>query len=112
MIQRIQTVYLLVAAILVLVSLFLRLQWIDAMLGLSGALSLYTVFLYAKRSLQARLCLANIVLLLVWYVALAALEGQLGLVEVLPMAAAIFVFLARKGVLADEKMVRAADRLR
>jgi hypothetical protein len=40
------------------------------------------------------------------------LEGEASLVESLPMVAVILIFLARKGILDDEKLVRAADRIR
>jgi hypothetical protein len=40
------------------------------------------------------------------------LEGRVGTVEGLPMVNAILIFLARKGILDDEKLVRAADRIR
>jgi len=55
---------------------------------------------------------------LAWYIALAVLihQGkfpeQLPITATLPLMAAIFCFLARKGVLADEKKVRDADRIR
>jgi len=35
-----------------------------------------------------------------------------GTVEALPMVNAILIFLARKGILDDEKLVRSADRIR
>ena len=112
MIQRKQTLFLLLAAILVLVCLFLRLEWIDVLLAVSAALSSYTIFQYNRRIVQARLCLVGMFVILAWYVGLAVLEGVAGVTESLPMVAVILIFLARKGILDDEKLVRSADRIR
>jgi 4-hydroxybenzoate polyprenyltransferase len=112
MIQRKQTVFLLLAAVLAIVCLVVRLQWIDVLQGLSAVLSVYTIFQYRQRLRQARLCLAGLFVVLAWYIGVAALEGKVGTVEVLPMVNAILIFMARKGILDDEKLVRAADRIR
>ena len=112
MIQRKQTVFLLLAAILAVVCLVVRLQWIDVVQGLSAVLSVYTIFLYKKRPLQARLCLAGVALVFVWYVLLAVYQGYIETIDCLPMVNAILIILARRGILADEKLVRAADRIR
>jgi hypothetical protein len=112
MIQRKQTVFLLLACILALVCFFMRLQWIDALQVVSAALSAYTIFLYRRRVVQARFCLAGLFVIFAWYIGIAVLEGVAGFVESLPMVNAILIFLARKGILDDEKLVRAADRIR
>ena len=112
MIQRKQTVFLLVACILALVCFFLRMQWIDAFLVVSALLSAYTIFQYRRRIVQARLCLAGLFVVFAWYIGIAVLEGKVGTVEALPMVDAILIFMARKGILDDEKLVRAADRIR
>jgi membrane associated rhomboid family serine protease len=112
MIQRKQTVFLLLACIVALVCLFMRLQWLDALQAVSAVLSAYTIFQFRRRILQARLCLAGLFVIFAWYIGLAVLEGRVGTVEGLPMVNAILIFLARKGILDDEKLVRAADRIR
>ncbi len=113
MIQRKQTLFLLLAAILVLVCFFVRLfHWVDVLLAASAALSAYTIFQYRRRIVQARLCLAGLFVLIAWYIGVAAVEGEAGIAESLPMVAVILIFLARKGILDDEKLVRAADRIR
>ena len=112
MIQRKQTVFLLLACIVALVCLFMRLQWLDALQAVSAVLSAYTIFQFRRRILQARLCLAGLFVIFAWYIGLAVLEGRVGIVEGLPMVNAILIFLARKGILDDEKLVRAADRIR
>jgi len=112
MIQRIQTVFLLLAAILAVVCLVVRWQWIDIVQGLSAVLSLYTIFIYKQRLRQARLCLAGLFLIFVWYILLAVYQGFVTTIDALPMVNAILIFLARNRILADEKLVRAADRIR
>ena len=112
MIQRKQTVFLLLACILAVVCFFLRMQWIDALQLVSALLSAFTIFQYHRRIMQARLCLAGLFVVFVWYIGVAVLEGRAGTVEALPMVNAILIFMARKGILDDEKLVRAADRIR
>lgn len=112
MIQRKQTVFLLLAAILALVCFFVRLQWIDVLQIVSASLSGYTIFQYRQRIRQAWLCIAGIFVIFAWYIGLAVLEGKVDIVEGLPMVNAILIFMARKGILDDEKLVRAADRIR
>jgi hypothetical protein len=116
MIQRKQTVFLLIAVILGMVHFQ---TW--ALFGiqmLASAISLIAIFLFRRRPLQATLCLAAILVNIVWYIVLAVLIQQgllsesLPLTASLPIIAAILCLLARRGVIADEKLVRAADRLR
>ena len=116
MIQRKQTLFLLVAVILGMVHFLAWPLFVVQMLA--SALSLYAIFLFKRRKTQAALCLACIFINLVWYVVLAVLiqRGQcsesLPYTVALPLCAAILCFLARKGILDDEKLVRAADRIR
>ena len=116
MIQRKQTLFLLVAAILGLV---FWLSWpLFVIQAFASVLSLYTIFIYKKRPLQAKLCLVTILIHFAWYIALAALIHQgkadqnLPIVACFPLIAAILCFMARKAILADERLVRAADRIR
>ena len=94
------------------------------LLAVSTALSLVTIFLYKKRKLQLSLCATNLLFSVLWYIDYALLSFGMvtvpeveGNVEVkfaacLPLIAIIMVVLARKGVADDEKLVRAADRIR
>jgi hypothetical protein len=116
MIQRKQTVFLLIAVILGMVHLQ---AWsLFAVQMLASAISLIAIFLFKRRPLQAKLCLAAIGINFAWYVVLAVLIQQgsqstaLPLTASFPIVAAIFCLLARRGIIADEKLVRAADRLR
>ncbi len=98
MIQRKQTLFLLVAAILGLV---FWLSWpLFVIQAFASVLSLYTIFIYKKRPLQAKLCLVTILI------------HFLSIVACFPLIAAILCFMARKAILADERLVRAADRIR
>lgn len=88
---------------------------------LSTTLSACTIFLYKRRPLQARLCMVNIFIMVLWYVSMIVVSKQLApdavnfrleIASSFPAVIAILLFMARKGVLADERLVRAADRIR
>ena len=90
-------------------------------LAIPAVVALVAIFLFKNRKLQARLCSFNLLLLLVWmalfayykYFQLTA-NGELQQTwsSVLPFVAAVFNYLAYKGIKADERLVRAADRIR
>lgn len=91
------------------------------LMSLSGLLSIVTVFLYRNRMLQSKLCVCNIFLSLVWYVVYAVLIKKVATPDLtfhvsfalcLPMVSILLNLMARKGILNDEKLVRAADRIR
>ena len=76
---------------------------------------------FRNRQRQAKLCVVNILLLVVWYALAAFYALHIGfrdytfhpnVVICFPFVAMIFYWMARKGVIADEKLVRAADRIR
>ena len=90
-------------------------------LAMSAALSLGTIFLYNNRKLQSKFCVCNLFLLIAWYIVLGVtarntspvdFSFNLAFAACLPAIAAILVFMARAGVIHDEKLVRAADRIR
>lgn len=77
------------------------------------------ILLYHHRMAQAKLCAVNMFLIVAWYVyAVVKVTGVDGMsfrpcfAFCLPLIAEIFWFMARKGVISDEKLVRAADRIR
>jgi peptidoglycan/LPS O-acetylase OafA/YrhL len=82
-----------------------------------GALALLIIFLYKDRKMQLRLCIAGIlltILLLVLYF-LATKDfskGTYNLGALLPAAVIVLFFLAARSISADEKMVKDSDRLR
>jgi O-antigen/teichoic acid export membrane protein len=119
MIQRKQTIFLLLAAVIYAVAIpaLTSHSWLIAgILAVPALLSLATIFDYRRRPRQARLCIVTMAVTLLWYVLLAAV-GQvpaeaLDISVCFPLVALILVLMARKSILADEKLVRAADRLR
>lgn len=83
-------------------------------------LSIYTIFAYKNRKLQMKLCVVNMILLVIWYVLLVFIvmikfDGnslKIGWEPFLPLVAFILIYLAHQGIAADERLVRAADRIR
>jgi hypothetical protein len=150
MIQRKQTVFLLLALLALIACLCLPIGavepkgmgvstvWYNAGLAtgqgfqvhpilfvdlvLTGALSLTAIFLYRRRQMQAHLCTAGVVLCVVWYAFYAAVvytgrilpEGTFHpqFAVCLPLVAIILLLMARRGIMADEKLVRSMDRIR
>jgi len=154
MIQRIQTLLLLVAFLLVMACLMgplgtfvnegltearmfnlwltkadgahdLRVAPLFCLLVLSATMQLFAVFMYKHRPTQARLCLLATVPLVLWHLlwvayAFAGVAGMGAAAVyhpawgrcVLPLLSCIFTLWARRRVLADERLVRAADRIR
>lgn len=133
MIQRIQSIYLLLAAIFLFVTLFLPLGNINGesvnvltniyttvLSILSGGIALIAIFLFNNRKLQIKvirglilLCIATILSIAVFQYALPnPLTAVSYLPYITPAVATIFSILALKGVKADERLVRSMDRLR
>lgn len=97
-----------------------------AVLVLTAAVGLCNIFLYRNRKLQARINLFNMFMILGWYVLYAVYSQTLGhavhdivsvkfhasIAAAFPLLAVILYTMARRAILADEKLVRAADRIR
>ncbi len=149
MIQRKQTVFLLLALAVIIVCLCLPLGAIEPKgmgasalfynvglyvnggyqihpvlfvdLVIVGALTLVCIPLFKKRKMQMRICVANILLTLVWYgyYAFSVLHAFQGMgtfhplfAGCLPLVALILFVLAYRGIKADEELVRSMDRIR
>lgn len=155
MIQRIQTVYLLI--IVILSSLTLSLPMVSFMpkdidlqplyelkqMNLVGTgdvysnlttwtlfvltlcipiVALITIFLYKKRTLQISLTVANMILMVGYYVLLAIAiwsisdrlnaDWHLHFTVIFPLINIILAYLALRGIAKDEALVRSLDRLR
>jgi len=136
MIQRIQTIYLFLAALVSLVlPAFISLYSNEAgdpvfvgddsialtLFSASGILSLATIFLYAKRQNQFVIGRLNIILnfallgVLVYHSQLlsggtAVLEKGIGMV--LPLISIVLIVMANKAIKRDEDLVKSVDRLR
>lgn len=149
MIQRKQTIFLLLALIATVVCLLSRIGHFEpvgmgtdaimynmyvrgakegmmvfplmVVLLLTCPLILWAVFAYKNRKFQARLCLWTAFLDVVWYALYAVYGYVIGMENttfhieqpvILPFLSIIMLLLARRGILADERLVRAADRIR
>lgn len=136
MIQRIQTIYLVVSA-LVMGALFL---WFPAVLGKDGsvvmerneplvfgmifvsiALAIISILSFKKRQLQFVLnrlnIISNFVLLGVFVYRLLTLSGETivsekGIGVLFPIISIVFLVLANKAIKRDEDLVKSVDRLR
>jgi uncharacterized membrane protein len=136
MIQRIQSIWLLIAAAASFASLKLsfysgkkdtvQLEQLTGsnssflLLVLSvavGLLSVVSIFLFKNRKLQARLTLAGLVaqaIVLVLYFQQAAkfTEGNYTLTSIISFAIPVFLILALLGIRKDEQLIKSMDRLR
>ena len=124
MLQRIQTVYLLIIVALTVATLFLPLAVLQqALTAIIAIIALVTIFLYKKRILQIRLCVFNALLILGFYGFFAFLiyslkgdmEGASVSVKIalsFPLVNLILDYLAIRNIGADEALVRSLDRLR
>ena len=133
MIQRIQSVYLLLAAIasgivIFFVPLFhtgegaymiLKDPIFFAITVLSTLISIFSIFRYKNRQQQVVSGRVNIILNFVFFGFLMYMfydgmkEGDsLGTGAFIPLAVVILVTLANRAIMKDEALVRAADRLR
>ncbi|MEO5967664.1 MAG: DUF4293 domain-containing protein [Ferruginibacter sp.] len=82
-----------------------------------GVIALITIFLYANRRLQFRLCLLGIILeacLIFIYYKMSSKysEGTYALSAALQVFVLMFFALAAKGIKNDDKIVRESNRLR
>lgn len=133
MIQRIQTLFLLAAAGL-LVSMFfvpmarfpegetciryLELPSCLSLLLISTILCITTIFSFKRRIRQIRLCNLNSLILLGFQIYLAVLffkrepEMIFSVSAIFPVCAAILTFIAMRYIARDEAMVMAASHLR
>lgn len=148
MIQRKQTLYLLVAIVLTLVCIWMPIATVEpegmgistlvynlfvsgngielcvwplfALLLVSMPIACVAIFMYKQRKRQAKLCSICMALDLLWvaYAAYILYTGSsqgnihVKFIACLPIVAAILFALARKGIMDDERLVRAADRIR
>ena len=103
----------------------LRVAPLFCLLILAATMQLIAVFMYKHRPTQARICLLATVPLVLWYLLWAAyaFAGIAGVGAndvyhptwgrcVLPLFSTVFTLWARRCILADERLVRAADRIR
>jgi hypothetical protein len=138
MIQRIQTIWLLLAALFAAITFrfpfyngdWLRdtvqspvdlnaetTTWLTIVTILTGAVAFFSIFLYNNRKLQLRLTYAGIlltILLLVLYFLEMThfASGSIALWCIFHFAILGFYILAAKNIRHDQKLIRSLDRLR
>lgn len=134
MIQRIQSLYLALAAfccggLIFILPVFVKndtpvmamsdITYLSLFAG-SAILSVIALFAFKKRTLQIGLTRVNIILnfvhfgilMFMWWEQKNAANFAPGFGTFLPIAAVILLALANKGILRDEVMVKSMDRLR
>ena len=136
MIQRIQSIYLIIVALLGGVGPFVAYLWLDAngkeffaqndiVVSLafyaSGALGLIALFLFKKRQNQFVINRLNIILnlfLLGFFVYRSlnlsgeTLVSEKGIGMLIPVFSIVFLVLANRAIKKDEDLVKSVDRLR
>lgn len=91
-----------------------------AILLITCPINLFAIFDYHNRKRQARFCAFSILMIIGWYVVygvfsqvlMTGFTFHIEFAACLPAVAIILLWLARHSILADEAMVRAADRIR
>jgi hypothetical protein len=130
MIQRIQTVWLLLAALLSAGVLLLPITRagagnppvLDAEAGLTVLLAVAAIFLYKRRPLQVWCCRGLLLLQAIWYASLfllipgaaggAILSTAWNFSILFPLISLVLSGLAIRAIQKDEKLVRSLDRIR
>lgn len=83
-------------------------------------INLFAIFDYHNRKRQARFCVFSMLMIVGWYIVYGVFSQVLAVnstfhiefAACLPLVGFILLWLARKSILADEALVRAADRIR
>ncbi|MBD0276468.1 MAG: DUF4293 domain-containing protein [Bacteroidota bacterium] len=91
--------------------------WFSILTILSAVLALLTIFLYKNRKLQLRLCYLGIfltvALLTLYFIEIGNFyNGTVAIWVVFYFAVLVAYILAARGILKDEKLIRSMDRLR
>ena len=138
MLQRIQTIWLLLAAVLSFVTLRFPVYngnktvegvneynmlsatsslFLIALAVATGLIAFVTLFLYKNRSMQLKLCFAGLLLCILsgalYYAQIRSFaEGAFSLWSVLYFLIPVCFILAIRGIYRDQKLVKSIDRLR
>lgn len=91
-----------------------------AILLVTCPMDLFAIFDYHNRRRQARFCMFSMLMIAGWYIVYGVFSQVLmtgftfhvTFAACLPLVAFILLWLARHAILADEALVRAADRIR
>lgn len=85
---------------------------------ITGILSIIDIFLYHNRKLQMRICsfamLANVLWYVYYFIFYFALNYPMHIrfAACLPLVSCILLWLAKKGIKADDDLVKSMDRIR
>ena len=125
MLQRIQTIFILIAVLATggffLTSKDVEIPGFLGGVGFFGAVEFICIFMYKNRRRQILLNNFSIVInaLLIWLLiySLLNLPGRMvfpekGIEPVFPLISIVFLFLANKNIHRDERLVKSVDRLR
>ena len=114
MIQRVQSLYLLIAAVLLAIVPAVAVVAVAGKIvaGAASLVEFITIFLYKNRKLQMRLCVAAELLIIVYFILLAVGKAFPLRAVLLPLLSLLGCIFAFRAVCADERLVRSADRLR
>jgi len=91
-----------------------------AILLVTCPINTFAIFDYHNRKRQARFCMFSMLMIIGWYIVYGVFSQVLmpgftfhvEFAACLPLIAFILLWLARRSILADEALVRAADRIR
>lgn len=89
-----------------------------ALATITGVLSTVGIFLFRNRKMQMRTCSGAMASNLLWYVYYVILflqsdlEMHIQFAACLPLVSCIFLWLAKKGIKADDDLVKSMDRIR
>ncbi|GIZ15939.1 DUF4293 domain-containing protein [Capnocytophaga catalasegens] len=123
MIQRIQTIYLLIIVLINSIVLFLfPIDFITNIgMGIVATLALISIFLFKNRKKQFVFnrinILCNLIILgvLVYWKLNSSGEVEIsekGVLVLVPLISIVFLFMANRAIRRDEQLVKSADRLR
>jgi len=128
MIQRIQSIWLLLAAVFAALTFVLPFSigfvevnakttiWLTILAAFTGAMAFIDIFLYSNRKQQLRFCIIGILLSII-FIGLCFMEmskdnGTLALSCLIYFAPLAFYIMAVSGIRKDEKLIKSMDRLR
>ena len=120
MIQRIQSVYLLLASIAMVVCAFFSFSYVAFAIAVlvAACISLYAISLFKKRPLQANICriLCFVGVAIIAFLAIIHSGNYAQKDFIYPMVATVVAtlcwLLAGRAITKDEKLVRSLDRIR
>ncbi|HEU4472560.1 MAG TPA: DUF4293 domain-containing protein [Flavisolibacter sp.] len=138
MIQRIQSIWLLLVAIFAAVTFrfpfytgerlvdglpavtdldALTTIWLTVLTALAGGVAFVNIFLFSNRKLQLKLCyfgiLLTVLLLVMYFLEIGNFtRGSIALWCLFHFAMLAFYILAARGIWNDEKLIKSMDRLR